>query len=240
MSYISLVSRTLAIKTAVSKPVRPAGFVRRAAILKAASELFLEHGYEKTSLSQILVRAGGSKSMIYEQFGDKAGLFRAVMLDLNENIFAMIVGDAPRGSDPELILKTVGRKFIKTLLDDKLLAITRLVYAEGPNHPEVAEIFFTQGYDAGFESLADYLETILPQRMPRARLLQLSMMFFEMMKGDAVDRRIASVKQQRSQRELNEQVDLAVQWLLQALGLSTPPVAPKRSTVPIQSKDHRG
>ena len=56
------------------------GELRRAAFLKAAEAVFLEYGYEASSMAEIVRRAGGSLSTLYLQFGDKEGLYRAVLL----------------------------------------------------------------------------------------------------------------------------------------------------------------
>ena len=40
-------------------------------ILDAAFELFLQHGYENVSLSDIITKSGGSLSSIYKYFGNK-------------------------------------------------------------------------------------------------------------------------------------------------------------------------
>ena len=48
------------------------------AILDAAEALFLEHGYERTSLADIVRRSGGSLATLYDLFGNKQGLLRAI------------------------------------------------------------------------------------------------------------------------------------------------------------------
>ena len=48
-------------------------------IVKTALELFLEKGYEKTSLSDIVAISGGSLSSIYTFFENKEGLFEAIV-----------------------------------------------------------------------------------------------------------------------------------------------------------------
>ena len=48
-------------------------------IVKTALELFLERGYEKTSLSDIVAISGGSLSSIYTFFENKEGLFEAIV-----------------------------------------------------------------------------------------------------------------------------------------------------------------
>ena len=48
-------------------------------ILDAAFELFLQHGYENVSLSDIITKSGGSLSSIYKYFGNKENLFLRVV-----------------------------------------------------------------------------------------------------------------------------------------------------------------
>lgn len=52
----------------------------RERILKAATKLFPQSGYEGTSLSEIVTATGVNKRMIYHYFGDKRGLYQAVFI----------------------------------------------------------------------------------------------------------------------------------------------------------------
>jgi AcrR family transcriptional regulator len=55
----------------------------RAAILKAARELFAEHGYERTTIRDIAARASIDAAMVMRYFGSKDELFaRAAHFDL--------------------------------------------------------------------------------------------------------------------------------------------------------------
>jgi AcrR family transcriptional regulator len=61
------------------EPQSARGRARLAKILDAAADLFLEVGYEQTSIDAILLRSGGSKSTLYAYFPTKQDLFRAVI-----------------------------------------------------------------------------------------------------------------------------------------------------------------
>ena len=51
----------------------------RAALLRAARELFAEKGYAGTGTEEVVARARVTRGALYHHFGDKPGLFRAVM-----------------------------------------------------------------------------------------------------------------------------------------------------------------
>ncbi|WP_235968389.1 TetR/AcrR family transcriptional regulator [Streptomyces mesophilus] len=54
---------------------------KRQAILKGARAVFGREGYTRASIDAIAAEAGVSSRTLYNHFGDKEGLFRAVLLD---------------------------------------------------------------------------------------------------------------------------------------------------------------
>src|SRR4028118_2290815 len=66
---------------------------RREAILTAAHDLFLEKGYEATTLSDVVRRSGGSLATLYELFENKPGLLRA-LVDRKCGAMAQRIDDA--------------------------------------------------------------------------------------------------------------------------------------------------
>ena len=68
---------------------RPKG--RREALLRAAAEVFFEQGYAATSIDAIIERAGGSKRNIYNEFGNKQGLFSAIVKENADKVLSTLV-----------------------------------------------------------------------------------------------------------------------------------------------------
>lgn len=61
------------------------------AVLECAKKEFLEKGYKDASLRTIAQEAGTSTSSIYTRFGDKEGLFRAIVEPVAEEIRRMFL-----------------------------------------------------------------------------------------------------------------------------------------------------
>lgn len=61
---------------------RPAGQDTRAALLRAAREVFADSGYEGTTVRAIAARAGVDAAMVNHWFGGKEGLFAQAVLKL--------------------------------------------------------------------------------------------------------------------------------------------------------------
>lgn len=59
--------------------MRPSSLRKRDAMLSAGRRLFLRDGYERTTVDAITAEAGVSKPTLYDHFGDKEGLFSAIV-----------------------------------------------------------------------------------------------------------------------------------------------------------------
>ena len=73
---------------AAAKPVRAGTRRTRDTILAAATASFAERGYDGARIDEIALRAGVPKNLLYYHFGDKDGLFTAVLESVYESIRA--------------------------------------------------------------------------------------------------------------------------------------------------------
>ena len=82
--------------------------VRERQIVELAEGLFSERGYQGASMEELARRAGVTKPIIYELFGNKDGLFRAC-LERSAGRLAQQVADAVRAEvEPEARLRAGG------------------------------------------------------------------------------------------------------------------------------------
>jgi len=146
--------------TQTSEPEPEAGRaeLRRAAFLKAAREVFLEHGYEAANMAEIVRRAGGSLSTLYAQFGGKKGLFEA-MIDarvgqLTTQMELELAAHAPLREG----LTRIGEDFLFKQVQPENLDFFRLMVSQAKKFPDMAEAWSKRAQEAVRKALAGYLE----------------------------------------------------------------------------------
>ncbi len=166
-----------------SKPGRPKSEEKRAAIQRAASELFLSGGLKGTSMDAVAERAGVSKQTVYSHFDGKEELFRAcIKSKIASYGFAESV--PPEGVDLAQALHQVARRFLDLLFDEEGVAIYRIVIGESVSYQKIAELF----YDTGPRATIDAVARFLAGQMERGRLLEddphyAAVLFLNMVRG---------------------------------------------------------
>ena len=91
---------------------------RRPTVLAAAYELFLERGYDATSMSQIALRAGVTKPVVYACFPSKEALFAGVREELERRIVADVavaLRKARQGGDTEQLVAAALTAFLEAV-----------------------------------------------------------------------------------------------------------------------------
>lgn len=134
------------------------GDVRRRAMIEAATTVFLEHGFAATTLDKIIEKSGGSRRTLYEQFGNKEGLFSAVLCQCCENVMNSIDVESIYSQKPEEALISIGKTYLGAILDPVNLSLFRQAAAESSRFPEIGEIFYEQGLGFGLSRLAEYFQ----------------------------------------------------------------------------------
>lgn len=111
-------------------------------ILAAALQVFGEQGYTRARLDDVAQRAGVSKGTLYCYFDSKEALFRAtvrrhIVRRLTDFQAQHDIGDA---SPTELVRSFIAAMW-RTLMDDRLVDISRLMHRELAHFPELARFY---------------------------------------------------------------------------------------------------
>ncbi len=94
--------------------------VREHQLVELAEELFAERGYQGASMDELARRAGVTKPIVYELFGNKDGLFRAC-LQRSADYLAEQVAEAVRAEhEPEARLRAGGLAFLRFAADHRV------------------------------------------------------------------------------------------------------------------------
>ena len=153
------------METRVAKTVEAArSLEKRERVRSVAQRLFIQQGFEGTSMDAIAMTAGVSKPTLYRYYQNKEALFADVLRDLTvrrtwSDLPAM-AADRPIASRAELalLLVTLAQSAIHHLMDPTYLGLLRVLIAEIPRFPGLAPIFRAMVLDEGPHLLSSVID----------------------------------------------------------------------------------
>jgi AcrR family transcriptional regulator len=126
-------------------------------VLEAAFELLLEQGYRRTTMTAVAERAGASKETLYAWFGDKQGLFAALVRRQAEVMNDRVVAAFRRDGGLRETLTQFATDLLELLLGARSLAINRAAIAELDEAPVLAHVLLTEGRHRSGSLVVSYL-----------------------------------------------------------------------------------
>lgn len=193
-------------KSAKPTPLNERAKKRIDAIIKAATDVFIENGYEKTNLDMIIARSGGSRATLYAHFGDKEGLLSAVIESLIDEIFYVEQLPAHENDVYEL-LSHFGTYFINKMLETNSIGLYRLIVAESANSPHLSQNFYLLGPQKVYHYLHKRLRTVIPE-LPDNELFEITLQFIEMLKSKLFFEKLYFTQISPSELDIEKQVTL--------------------------------
>lgn len=157
---------------------------RRQAILEAAYDLFLEKGYDSTTLGDIVRRSGGSLATVYELFESKPGLLRAMVQEQCGAVSSGMDRAFCSRQPVETTLREIAEHLFEQILRPRAVALFRVVVAQCAMQPELGKLLYDSGPALGKAKVAQYLQMQaeagrIEVRDPQAA----AQMFFQMVIG---------------------------------------------------------
>ncbi len=128
---------------------------KRSAAVRAAMELFLEQGYERTSLQQVAKRADVSTATLFKRFPTKAALFEAIVEEFWTGA-EDCTGTPPVG-DPARGLRKIGLAYAARMRHPDMQAIYRLIIGEALRFPDLGQMLYDKGKGPFLDRLEAYL-----------------------------------------------------------------------------------
>ena len=160
------------------KKMRKDGILKRKELIKFATEMFMDMGYEKASMNNLVKRSGSSKSTIYKHFRSRQALFIAVIDEKLRDHLAPIENLDLTTLSIEEGLKLIGRTGIKVITSKDHINLCRIIYAEAERIPYVGKVYYEHGPERGIGGVAKYLSTMVEKGKIRCADTSLAAEYF--------------------------------------------------------------
>ncbi len=194
---------------------RPKDPAKRQGIIRAATELFMQHGYTLTSVDAVAKLADVSKLTIYSHFDNKIELFKEVIQQRCDSLagpdnfmgFAQIPVQAA--------LLQLGGLLATLIYNSDSLHLQRTLYSEAIHHPEIVQIFYAAGPQRVKTAFGELLREWQNQgQLTVPDITRATEQFFSLLKGEVYNKAMIFLAPTLSQPDLELHVGATVSAFL--------------------------
>jgi AcrR family transcriptional regulator len=115
---------------------------------------FIARGFAATRLDDVASRAGVAKGTIYLHFKDKEALFEELIRTAIVPLVNRLAGGPPAvGGSVRDMIEGFVRTFIQEVTTTRRGDIVRLIVAEGPRFPEIADFYYREVVSKGLAGM---------------------------------------------------------------------------------------
>ena len=143
---------------------------KRKALLLAATEVFLDKGYDGASMDDVAAKAAVSKPTVYKYFSDKEKLFAEIVRATTsqiDDLVRLVVETMSDQTGVEAGLTALARRFIAALMQPQVLRLRRLVIANADRFPGVGRDWYEQGFERVLATLANTFQSLADRKLLR-------------------------------------------------------------------------
>lgn len=137
---------------------------RQEQIERAAYEVLEEKGYSGASMLLIARKARASNETLYNWYGDKTGLFTALVVRNADDVKTLLLKPLGKESDPLESLRLIGSNLLTLLLSERAIALNRAAAADPTG--ELGAVISKSGR----ETIAPLIGQVLEQARDRNQL----------------------------------------------------------------------
>jgi AcrR family transcriptional regulator len=131
---------------------------RRQAIVDAALDEFIARGFTATRLDDVAKRAGVAKGTIYLHFKDKEALFEELIRTAIVPVVDRLTTPPPMTGSVRDALEAFAMNFIQEVATTRRADIIRLIIAEGPRFPAIADFYYREVISRGLAAMRALIE----------------------------------------------------------------------------------
>ena len=208
---------TSTMRRGAGRPTREQAEARHEELLDAALDLFLEHGFELTTVEMVAARVSKTRRTVDARSADKAALFRAaVQRAIERQIVPQDVLAGFDKGDLAQTLESVARLRISQVMTPNGLRLQRIINTESYRFPEI----FTDNFEQSAKPVLDFVAGLLDRAIAAGQIAPTdsrfaASAFMSMVVGGQV-RAIVSGRVP-TQAELDKKVNFTVRLLLDGL-----------------------
>jgi AcrR family transcriptional regulator len=162
-------ARRGATKSRGGRPTKSAAIERDQRLIEVATRLFLDRGYDTTSLDAVAEAARVSKPTVYARYGDKRGLFAEVLRREIGRWLAPLAEAAevqltrPSDISVEQRLIEVGREMLMFTCGPDAVAFSRMMTSQAINFPDIAKLGKEEGWLKAVSTTARFFDHLVAQ-----------------------------------------------------------------------------
>jgi AcrR family transcriptional regulator len=135
---------------------------KRLEIVRIATELFEQNGFDRTSMSMISEKVGGSKATLYGYFSSKEELLQAVLsYDVTQEA-ERLMNELLSGKDLRDGLIRLGIEYMTRRLSNIPISNVRMV-ATQPSDSTIGKVFFETVLEPAWQRLARRFERLMDE-----------------------------------------------------------------------------
>jgi len=158
---------TSTIRRGAGRPTTEQAEARRGELLDAALDLFLEHGFELTTIEMIAAQINMTKRTVYARYPDKASLFLgAVQRAIERQIVPTDVLEGLDQGDLNETLASIARLRIGQVMTPNGLRLQRIINTESYRFPEI----FTANFEQSAKPVIDFVTGLLDRAAAAGRI----------------------------------------------------------------------
>jgi TetR/AcrR family transcriptional repressor of mexJK operon len=188
-------------------------------LLRKASDVFLEHGYNGTTTDMIQKACGFSKATIYARFSTKESLFKAVIELQCQQFTDGIQSATIQETCIEKALNDIGHAHLNQMLTPSTMGLYRVVIADAPRFPDIAHHFYQSGPLVVRQTVTRIMENAAQRgeiNIIKIGAEQAAQIFLSLIRSEAQMECLTHPDMRPSEHQIDQWVTLAIETFLRA------------------------
>ncbi|MDX7951324.1 TetR/AcrR family transcriptional regulator [Lichenihabitans sp. Uapishka_5] len=141
------------------RPSQEAALRRDERLIEIAARMFMERGFDATTIDAVAEAASVGKATLYARYKDKGALFAAVVQRQIDRWLVPLgeAAESPLSGRIDDVLLSISRIMMAAALAPEALAIQRILIAQALRFPELARLAHQEGWQRSTAALATVL-----------------------------------------------------------------------------------